>query len=224
VENPKEVREKLRTATTQEDEDVRALYLAKFDSEVDQFVEGMSTAFERWRKLDENSSSDVRRAYASAHVYSAINLHIASMNLFLSGWLVAAGNIQRQVLESIAMAFLIAAKTLDVFDRYERGKFSSNQAPALLLKHHQKLGLHKDAVETLIKSIEFYHNWSHINLMTIATQIESHSGNLYVGAAYDEQYEEQYRKEAKGRANLASVFDNFVIGVGSILQNGTASN
>ena len=64
MENPKEVREKLRTATTQEDEDVRALYLAKFDSEVDQFVEGMSTAFERWQKLDENSSSDARRAYA----------------------------------------------------------------------------------------------------------------------------------------------------------------
>ena len=147
METPKTIREKIRIAATTEDAEVRARYLSAFEAEIDQFVEGMSKAFERWQQLDENSSKERRRAYASALVYSALTLHITSMNLFLSGQLVAAGNIQRQVLESIALAFLISARNLNVFEQYANGKFSSNKAPTRLLKHHGSLGLDKGGCE-----------------------------------------------------------------------------
>ena len=57
--------------------------------------------------------------------------------------------------------------------------------------------------------------------MTLATHMEGDSKNIYVGAAFDESKREQYLKEAKGRANLASIFENFVIGVQSIVSGGT---
>lgn len=218
MEIAKTIRQKIHVATTSEDVDVRAAYLSTFDVEIEQFVEGMAKAFERWQKLDEGSSAEPRRAYASALVYSAITLHISSMNLFLSGWLVAAGNLQRQVLESIALAFLVSARHLRVLEQYSAGSYSSSKAPGQLLRHHASLGLNKEAVEILNSAIDFYHNWSHANLMTIATHMQGKGENIYVGAAFDENRREQYQKEARGRANLASVFENFVIGIHSLFD------
>ncbi len=222
MESADEIRKQIRAATTTEDRVVREAYLSKFTAETEQFIEGMSRAYEQWRKLDRNSHLNLQRAYTSAHAYSAISLHILSMNLFLSGKLVAAGNIQRQTLESIAMSLLLASSKLDVFERYEKGNYSTSKAPATLQKHYEKLGLVKAPVETLMESVKFYHNWSHANLMTIVTHIDGSSGNLYVGAAYDARLEEQYGVEARGRANLASVFDSMVIAARRILERGTA--
>ena len=215
LDSPEAIHRIIRAAATEEDRVVRARYLEQFEAEIDEFVEGMSRAYERWRELDRGCANEPRRAHASALVYSAITLNIASMNLFLAGWLVAAGNVQRQALESIATSFLVCSKELNVFEQYADGRYSTSKAPVQLMKHHAKFRLNKDAVAILKRSVDFYHNWSHANLMTLASHMGESGDVLYVGAAFDEGRHVEYQKEARGRASLAAVFENIVAGVHS---------
>lgn len=220
METPNSIRQKILVAATQDDPAVRAEYLSAFKDDVDQFVDGMARAFQNWLLLDKNSSQRKRHAHVSALVYSAISLHVTSMNLFLGGWIIAAGNTQRQVLGSIALAFLVADRKRKVFELYAAGKYSSSKAPDQLLRVHANLGLDRESVETLVQAVKFYHNWSHANLMTIATHMSEKVGDLYVASSFDESRLDEYRKEAAGRASLAAVFENFVTTVHLVLKKG----
>jgi len=83
-----------------------------------------------------------------------------------------------------------------------------------VLRHDAKLSLKGDALEALKNSQEFYHKYSHVTKMTIATGMSfSEKGGLYVGASYDKGKVEAYSKEVKGRLSLAKVFPNFIDGV-----------
>ena len=215
LDSAESIRKIILRATTEEDKEVRTQYLGRFAVEIDEFVDGMSRAFERWRELDRGCALRSRHAHVSALVYSAITLNIESMNLFLAGWLGAAGNVQRQALESIATAFLVCSPDLKVFEQYTKGHYSASKAPAQLMKHHSKFRLNKEAVAILTRSVDFYHNWSHANLMTLATHMGQSGDVMYVGAAFDEGRDEEYQKEASGRASLASIFENIVESVRS---------
>jgi hypothetical protein len=140
------------------------------------------------------------------------------MKLFISGQIIAAGNLMRQVLETIATALLCSSATLGVLEKYSRGKYSTQKSVEHLIKHSSKLGLKKDALKVLKSSQIFYHGYSHPTLITIATHISFDTeGVLYVGSSFDEGKVEQYRKEIEGRLSLAKVFSNFVLAVASNL-------
>lgn len=108
--------------TTKDIPDVRLSFLKKYGNQVNKFIDEMSHAFLKWRSLDSETGENEKKAHVSALVYSAINLHIVSMKLFLSGYIVAAGNLERQVIETIALAILCASKSIDVLERYIQNK------------------------------------------------------------------------------------------------------
>jgi len=101
MESFSESRAKILRELTVDDPDVRASYLARYSSRIEEFADGMAKAVLAWREVDAGSERDEGRAYVSALVYCAITLHIQSMKLFLSGHIVPAGNLSRQVVESI---------------------------------------------------------------------------------------------------------------------------
>jgi len=215
MEDPGQVRHTIERELTSDNSEVRAEYLKHFGAEVSSFTDAISDAFLKWRALDNEVKGNERRAHVSALVYSAITLQILSMKLFLSGCLIPAGNLQRQVLETIALALLCSGKETGVLDRYMANEYFSNKAVADVQNHAQTLKLHEDALETLKRARDFYHKYSHPNLLTIAvhTSFSSAGGDLYVGASFDEGKLEQYRKEVAGRVGLSKVFGNFVDGV-----------
>jgi hypothetical protein len=194
--------------------EVRQNYLKYFRAQAESFINAMSKAYIGWREFDSNIGPDIKKAHISALIYCAINNHIVSMKLFLSGYIIAAGNLQRQVIESIALALLCSAANLDILDRYMDNKYSTNKAVRDVLRHYEKLNLNRDALHVLERSRDFYDKYSHLTQLTLANLISfSESGKLYLGATFDEGKLEQYTKEVNGRVSLAIVFDNFIDGV-----------
>lgn len=210
-----EVRHTIERELTSDDPEIRAEYLKHFGADVSRFTNAMSDAFIKWRALDGRVKGDERRAHVSALVYSAITLQILSMKLFLTGCIIPAGNLQRQVLETIALALLCSGKETGVLDKYMANEYLANKAVAEVQQHAKTLKLHDDALQILKRARDFYHKYSHPNLLTIAIHISfsSSGGALYVGASFDEGKLEQYKKEIAGRVGLSEVFGNFVDGV-----------
>ncbi|MDU0458468.1 MAG: hypothetical protein RW306_06995 [Geobacteraceae bacterium] len=210
--------EKIKREITEDISEVRDRFLAEFNKEIDQFSIDMTDVLLDWQSLDTKIGSDAKLAHVSALVYSAITLQILSMKLLISGQIIAAGNIMRQVLETIATALLCSSAALGVLEKYFRGKYSTQKSVEHLIKHASKLGLKKDALKILKSSQIFYHGYSHPTLITIATHISfDKEGALYVGSSFDEGKVGQYRKEIEGRLSLSKVFSNFVLAVTSNL-------
>lgn len=196
---------------TSDDSEVRGEYLKHFEGAAKGFAVSMAEAFMKWHDFDNDVKGDGRRAYVSSLVYVAITLHVSSMKVFLAGQTVASGNLFRQVLECIALAFLCSGKELNVLKRFMEDKYSSNYAIRDVLQHHKKLSLKGDALKEMKKSQDFYHKYSHVTKMTLATF--SQKGGLYVGASLDDGKLDAYKKEINLRVSLAEVFPNFIHGV-----------
>ncbi len=212
METFEEARDTILAQLTSDDPEVRAEYLEHFQADAEKFSEDMAQAFMKWRSLDADLQDDEKQAYISAQVYLAITLHIISMKLFLSGHIVAAGTLFRQVVESIALALVCSGKDLPILARFMKGEYSTNRAVHDVWRHRKKLGLN-DGVKSLRTTQEFYDKYSHPTPRTIATLMSFSEGGLYVGAAFDERKVDAYKKEVNGRVGLARIFPNFVDGI-----------
>ena len=132
----------------------------------------------------------------------AIILHIHSMVLFLSGYMVAAGSLSRQAIESIALALVCSEKDLGILERFMEDRYSTDRAVRDALRHAEKLTLNSDGVKALCDNQKFYSKYSHPTPLTIAAVMSFSEGDLYVGAAFDEGKIEAYKKEVSSRVNL----------------------
>lgn len=203
-----------------DDSKSRAEFFKHFQEQAVEFSNAMAEAFINWRLLDENPEKDERRAYVSAIIYMAISLHILSMKNFLSGNLIGAGNLMRQVVESIVLALLCSEKDLGILEKFKRGKYSTNRAVQDALRNKKKLGLKEEGIKALKNTQNFYHEYSHPTHLTIATLFSfENPGDLYMGSSFDEGKLKEYKKEVDGRVSLAKVFPNFVDGVRNNLEN-----
>jgi len=213
VETLADAREKIFTEITSEDADARREYLARFADDVKSFSAFMDEAFMRWRSIDDNIGKNEELGYVSGLVYTAITLQIESMQLFLSGHTVAAGNMFRQVLESIALALLCSSKGLDFLRRFIDDRYSSNNAVRDVLRNAARLGVLKDGLEVLKNAHAFYSKYSHPTKLTIASVIPLSGKGVFVGASFDEDKLFAYKKEIKGRLGLARAFPSFITAV-----------
>jgi hypothetical protein len=92
----------------------RNKFLRYFKAERDVFAEYMARAIVVWDLLDKDIKGDKKKAYVVGLVWCAITLHIISMKLLMSGDSIPAGNLQRQVLETISLACLCSDKDLGI--------------------------------------------------------------------------------------------------------------
>ena len=204
-----EARTKILKEITSDDADVRADYLKHFESDIERFSEAMAHAVVTWQSLHAEVKDDEDLGQVSAWVITAISLHTLSMKLFVSGHMVAAGNLFRQVVETIALALLCSAKR-DVLDRARTGRYSTNHAVKDLLRQAKQIGIDEEAVKALRDAQVFYHNYSHPTPHTIWAAMSSSEAVPYVGASFDHEKLGIYAKEIERRLDLASVFSNFV--------------
>lgn len=212
METLQQARDTIYKELVSDDSEVRTEYLRLYDADAKRFSEAMARAVVAWSPLD-NDAKDERRGYVAALCYAAITLHVVSFKLFLSGHIVAAGNLFRQVVESIALALLCSGKELKVLDRFIADEYSSNDAVRDVLRNWEKLGLKADAAEPMKNSQGFYHKYSHISRLTLANLISFSEPGIYVGAAFDNGKLDAYNKEVAGRVSLAEAFESFIEGV-----------
>jgi hypothetical protein len=202
------------TETAEDIADVRERYLNCFHSEVTKFVEDMSLALVEWQNLNARPDGDEKKEHVLALAYSAINLHIISMRLFLAGYLLAAGNVQRQVLESIALALLGSDNSLDVLCRFISNQYSTKNAVRDLHKHAKRLGIKENFARVLKKARDFYNAHSHAGFISVGGSLSfSNQGAWHLGASFDEGKIANYRNEIEDRLDLARVFRDFISAV-----------
>jgi hypothetical protein len=213
MENLEEAQKKILKELTEEDVEVRGEFLKLFSAEVIKFSEAMAEAFLNWRTLDLGAEKNDKHAYISALVYTSIHLHILSMKLFISGFSVAAGNLFRQVVETIALTLLCSGKDLIFLDKFMKNEYSTQKSVQDLFRHKDRLGLKRNLIEELKNAVNFYHKYSHISLLTIASWTSFSKKSQYVGSSFDQGKIELYKKEINGRINLAVVLSNFIDGV-----------
>lgn len=115
-----EARTKILTELISDDPGVRGDFLRHFRGKVEEFAEAMATAYLDWRLLSESVQGNTNKADITTVAYVAITLHVQSMKVFLLGLTVAAGNLMRQVLETIALAFLCSGKDHTIFKAVRR--------------------------------------------------------------------------------------------------------
>ncbi len=193
---------------------VRSQYVERFQSELEHFVEAMAASYLHWKKFDKTVGGNEERAHISALLYGAINAHVISMKLLISGYFIPAGNTQRQALESAAMALLCSKLGLGFLTRYMDEKYSTNKAVRDVVKHHKTLGLKREALKTLEKNRAFYDKFSHPTFMTLASSIGiSTLGPLFFGSSFDEGKMQFYAKEIRSKVSFAGIINNIIDGV-----------
>jgi hypothetical protein len=205
-----EAKSKIWTEITTADPDVTASFLERYGAQGDQFAELMAQTMIVWHELVNKVEEHEKVVFVANIVYCTIMLHVQSMKLFLSGHIVAAGNLSRQVLESIAMGLLCSGKTLTVLDRFIDDRYPTKNAVRDVQRHSKVLGLRKEALAALAKAESFYNVFSHLSKMTVGAATSFSQQSLYVGASFDEAKIKAYDSEVKNRLSLAKVFPNFV--------------
>ena len=201
----------IRTALLTFPEGIMEQFVAQFPDEIERCVRVLGEAYDKWKALDKRTGGDEDFALLSSLVYSAINHHVISTHLFLSGNLVASGNIARQVIEFIAMALLGTRPNWGYVRNYSEGRFSSNKALDLVLKKQRVLRLSEDGIQALRKIRDFYHQYSHPSMLATAAALSNvQRGGLYLGQSFDPGKTDAYRREMTVRINLATAVSGLV--------------
>ncbi len=216
METLEEATEMIHREIGADDPAVRSSFLLLFSSEAKEFSLAMAHAVKAWHSIDEYIKNE-KSQYVWGLVHASISLHVSSMKLLLSGHVVAAGNLFRQVIESMCLALLCANKDLGVLPQFMNDQYSSNKAVRQAVSNWKKLGLNDDAHEQLKSAEDFYHQYSHITRLTLANLIPSSGLGAYVGTSFDEGRTDGYREEVRRRLGLAHVFVSFIAGVNSNL-------
>jgi len=201
--------------------EVRRKYLDLFRDRIPEFLVFMADAVEAWQEFDKNPEKDEQKAHVSALVFGAINGHIVSTNLFLSGHAIPSGNQERQVIESIATALICSDRGLPYLSQYIQETFSTSKAVDHLARHWERLHVHKEAVDTAKEMKVLYDQFSHPTFITVAFNIATAQRGVNLGASFDEGKIPQYQQEFARRLSLAKTLVNFIAGVS---QNWTAGD
>ena len=195
-------------------ENIREQFYLHFSDQIESFTKSMTSAYLKWKSFDKKIQESEEMAHISSLIYTAINSHVISMKLLITGYLIAAGNTFRQTLESSAMALLCSNSQLGILNKYMEGKYSTTKAVRDLVRNHKKLSLSREALKALENNIKFYDKFSHTTHMTIASCIGFHQNNsLSFGAQFDRAKFPFYEKEINSRANFARIIINIIEGV-----------
>jgi hypothetical protein len=205
-------RQTILTELLSDDAEVRADYLNLFDAEAKRFAELLAAAIVAWEPVPARVAA-IEQGFITGLVQAAITLHVNSMKLFLSGHIIASGNLFRQVLEAMSLALLCSGKELGVLEQFMQGQYSGAKAVAHVIREHKRLRLNAGALDALKQTQKIYNYSSHITHFTLANQMSVSGEKTYVGACFDEGKVDAYRKEIKARLGLAGVFRSFIEGV-----------
>lgn len=199
---------------TEDAPDIRRSFLDTLSSELEDFVAMMAGALDLCEQFQKFSDGDENREKVYWLLFSAVQGHLNSMRIFLDGFLVPSCSLQRQVLESIAMALLVSKPELGIAERFSNGKYSSSKAIQDVIRNAGTLNVNQRAMEVIKRSAKFYDQFSHPTLMTIASYSSfNEPEKRYIGGYFDQVKIKQYRIEAAAKVELAGLLCGVISGI-----------
>lgn len=200
-----------------DDRITRAKFLEHFEDQARHFARNMEAALTRWYAIDafvrEGRQPTADYACVAAISLAAINLLVQSVQCFLAGQPMASGNLARQSIESIAVAILSADEHLPVRRDFIEGRYSSNGALRTLRKKAPRMKIDTEAVDRLIEAKSFYDMLSHPSALTLAHGSDFRNAASTIGAAFDYEKLDGYRREIESIVALSAIFPDFIAGV-----------
>ncbi|MBN2260293.1 MAG: hypothetical protein JW702_07095 [Clostridiales bacterium] len=180
--------------------EIREKFIEEFKEEIKVFIKNLSKAIILYKKFESQFRETQQEQLVSLFVFNSFNNLINSFHLFISGYSNASGNLNRQFIESIAMAILTAKNELDFFDRFmnEGNKFPVHKSLNYVkrnIKHYKTLI--KENWENLIKIHKSYNDHSHSSAFTLATPFDHDrkDGSVILGPIFVELRKSLYKKE-----------------------------
>ena len=212
-----DIHRKVNSAISQDNPDIRESFLSHFSFDTGKFSYDMAKAFEKWKSFDDTVKGNREKAAISGILYLAITLNISSMKLYISGNPIASGNIHRQVLESIALAFLFSDRSLDTLELFLKQKYSAHKAIKDVIRHQSKLKLNKISLDILSNSYRFYEHYYNITSNTIASFVSIADKAIHLTPEFDETKISEYKKEIDMRVSLSHPY--LAIYLKSVIDN-----
>lgn len=196
-----------------DNKEIKREFQLNFTTEIERFIRALANAVIAWRNLDDLKSNNTRKPACSAFVFVTITNLLLSMKLLIEGYLIASGNLLRQVAECMPMPLLLACEELDVYERFEKDQYSTNKSIQDAIRNFNKLSVIKHALEDLKETQKWYDGYSHPSKRTLAayTPFNGQRG-LYVGVSFDKGKIEAYKKEIGLRVDMAEGIPNIVQG------------
>jgi hypothetical protein len=205
-----DIHRKVHSAILQDNSEIHRRFISHFSFDIGKFSYDMAKAFKEWKSFDDKTEGDRKKAAISGILYLAITLNISSMKLFIAGNRIASGNIHRQVLESIALAFLFSDRSLDTLELFMKQKYPANRAIKDVIRHQSKLHLTKDSLNILSNSYRFYQHYNQITSNTIASFVSIADKAIHLTPHFEEDKISEYKNEIDMRVSLASIFENIL--------------
>jgi hypothetical protein len=203
----------------------------QFSKELLEFAELFSEAYKKHLELDHltKDTNNKQKAYVSGLTYLLLDNLLMSVKLFILGYQIPSGNLMRQVFESVALTILCSLKdkiTIPIKNNEKKEihfytshiNHKSEGKSFLALKYLEansdKIGINKNAFETLKKSKSFYNHFSHPGELSLSSIISFEKrGNIYICGSFDEGKTKQYKKELIQRINFCKVLPNIIEGL-----------
>jgi len=197
------------------DEDTKAKFLDAFGDDLEGYVSATATALGLWDRFRNGIRDEDSRGIAVAGIaFTAINAHMQSFKLFMSGYTVASGGLFRLVLEGISLAALSSVKTLPMLERYLAERYSPNDAVRDLVRHQKIARVRADGVRTVSAQYKAYHKYAHLTIGAIIAGANLSEGGVpHVGPLFDPARLAEYGREFRSRISFSRLLPNFITGV-----------
>jgi len=192
--------------------------------------EALAACFRLMPALNEaaNRAETMRTALVGGFVFGVLDDILVSTKLLLSGKLAAAGNLMRQAVEGVAMAFLCSSDELLIietktknrppvvaryWEKVDQGdrRTQGHRALRQLEWNAGALGVSAGAVKRLCLAKDHYNQFSHCGTVTIASRMALEEvGTVYIGGQFDPAKLDAYRVEMNERIGLCRVLPPFM--------------
>ena len=178
---------------------------------VESAIDKLGEAYTSFRRFDNAGfEGDDRKAHVQAFLYTAFNSVVTSTFLLLSGMLVASGNLMRQYGEACALALLCSDPRIDTFLHIKRAPARYPYHTALhrvnKKQNRDRLRLKPEFWTSFMTLAQFYDNYSHAGMMTVASTLMVGEPKLmaFLGE-FDPGKVAIYEHELKARYGAANV-------------------
>lgn len=208
----------------------RVKFKKHFKEQINQFIHLSFVAYKAYKTIQANDEH--RKIIIDGFIHNAIQNTISAFNIFISGYIVAPGNLMRQYHESVAWGILCSTNRLPYCNKIKQiwKTAKENQIEKFHtlndnLKFSKGLGYVKDNLDIFnkveetswkkfIKIRNFYHNLSHSSLIGISTNaVMDAKGEIVLGAYFDTGKIKHYREEIISMINAVEILPNIIEGI-----------
>lgn len=195
----------LRRVVFDGEPDVVDQFVSRFRTELEEFVRVTSGCLPFLEEVARRGERTERRAWVYQYLYMAVNSAVGAARLTVEGFPVPAGNLLRQLTESVAVALLFSCPGLSDFRRFigdpEKYPFHKAIHRVRGKKIRKKLDVNVEGWEHLMGVSSRLDDFSHPSALGAATiSALDGSGTRDLGGNFDPAKEEFYQ----GRLQLCA--------------------